>query len=52
MSEELIANLQDAFSPFREVQPGESFYVDCKEVRGKDDMQDIEEGVNPLNSCG
>jgi len=38
MSEELIANLQNAFNPFREVQPGESFYVDCKEVRGNDDI--------------
>lgn len=38
MSEDLIAALQNSFNPFREVQPGEPFYVDCKEVRGDDDI--------------
>jgi len=38
MSEELIAALQNSFDPVREVQPGEQFYVDCKEVRGDNDI--------------
>jgi hypothetical protein len=38
MSEALIAALQNEFKPFREVFPGQSFYVDCKDVRGNDDI--------------
>lgn len=38
MSEELIANIYNAFDPFRPLQPGDPMYVDCRQVRGDEDI--------------
>lgn len=37
-SEQQIANIYNAFDPFRPLEPGDAFYVDCHAVRGNDNI--------------
>jgi hypothetical protein len=34
----LIADIYNAFDPFRPLEPGDPFYVVCNEVRGNDNV--------------
>jgi hypothetical protein len=36
--EELLDNLYNVFEPFEVLQAGDERYVDCKEVRGNEDV--------------
>ncbi|MBW4654712.1 MAG: ATP-binding protein [Kaiparowitsia implicata GSE-PSE-MK54-09C] len=38
LSEQQIADIYNAFDPFRPLEPGDAFYVDCHAVRGNDNI--------------
>lgn len=38
MTEDLITRIYNSFHPFEPLQPGSPAYVDCSEVRGKEDI--------------
>jgi hypothetical protein len=38
MSEDLITKIYNSFNPFEPLQPGDPAYVNCSEVRGKENI--------------